>query len=143
MKRTATSVWKGSGKEGQGTLTTQSKAFDNQPYSFKLRFENEDGKQGTNPEELIAAAHAGCFNMALSVALGGKGYTPDELQTEAAVSLDKEGEGFAISKVVLKMKAKVPDISKEEFEKIANGAKENCPVSKVLNCPIELQTELQ
>jgi osmotically inducible protein OsmC len=143
MKRTATSVWKGSGKEGQGTLTTQSKVFDDQPYSFKLRFENEDGKQGTNPEELIAAAHAGCFNMALSVALGGKGYTPDELQTEAAVSLDKEGEGFAISKVVLKMKAKVPGISKEEFEKIANGAKENCPVSKVLNCPIELQMELQ
>jgi osmotically inducible protein OsmC len=143
MKRTATSVWKGSGKEGQGTLTTQSRVFDNQPYSFKLRFENEDGKQGTNPEELIAAAHAGCFNMALSFALGGEGYTPDELHTEAAVSLDKEGEGFAISKVVLKMKARVPDISKEEFEKIANGAKENCPVSKVLNCPIELQMELQ
>jgi osmotically inducible protein OsmC len=143
MKRTAISVWKGSGKEGQGTLTTQSRVFDKQPYSFKLRFENEDGKQGTNPEELIAAAHAGCFNMALSFALGGEGYTPDELQTEAAVSLDKEGEGFAISKVVLKMKAKVPDISKEEFEKIANGAKENCPVSKVLKCPIELQLELK
>lgn len=143
MKRTANAVWKGSGKEGQGSLTTQSKVFDEQPYSFKLRFENEDGKQGTNPEELIAAAHAGCFNMALSFALGGEGFTPDELRTEAAISLEKEGEGFAIKKSVLKLTAKVPDISKEQFEKIAKGAKENCPVSKVLNCPIELQIEFK
>ena len=145
MKRTANSVWKGSGKEGQGTLTTQSKVFNEQPFSFKLRFENEDGKQGTNPEELIAAAHAGCFNMALSFALGGEGFTPDELRTEAVVSLEKEetGEGFAITKSVLKLTAKVQDISREEFEKIANGAKENCPVSKALNCPIELQIELK
>lgn len=143
MKRTANAVWKGSGKEGQGSLTTQSKVFDEQPFSFKLRFENEDGKQGTNPEELIAAAHAGCFNMALSFALGGEGFTPDELRTEAAISLEKEGEGFAIKKSVLKLTAKVPDISKEQFEKIAQGAKENCPVSKVLNCPIELQIEFK
>lgn len=143
MKRTANAVWKGSGKEGQGSLTTQSKVFNEQPYSFKLRFENEDGKQGTNPEELIAAAHAGCFNMALSFALGGEGFTPDELRTEAAISLEKEGEGFAIKKSVLKLTAKVPEISKEQFEKIAEGAKENCPVSKVLNCPIELQIEFK
>ena len=145
MRRRATSTWKGSGKEGQGTLTTQSKTFNEQPYSAKLRFENEDGKQGTNPEELIAAAHAGCFNMALSFALGGEGYTPDELRTEATVSIEKEeeGEGFTITKSVLKLTAQVSDISKEEFEKIANGAKENCPVSKVLNCPIELQIEMK
>lgn len=143
MKRTANSVWKGSGKEGQGTLTTQSKVFNEQPYSFKLRFQNEEGKEGTNPEELIAAAHAGCFNMALAVALGGEGHTPEELRTEAAISLEKEGEGFAIKKSVLKLSARVPDISKEDFEKIAQGAKENCPVSKVLNCPIELQFELK
>ncbi len=97
------------------------------------------------PKRLIAAAHAGCFNMALSFALGGEGYTPDELRTEAAVSLDKEkeGAGYYVSKVVLKMTAQVPNISKEAFEKIANGAKENCPVSKVLNCPIELQLDLK
>lgn len=143
MKRTANSVWKGSGKEGQGTLTTQSKVFNEQPYSFKLRFQNEEGKEGTNPEELIAAAHAGCFNMALAVALGGEGHTPEELRTEAAITLEKEGEGFAIKKSVLKLSARVPDISKEDFEKFAQGAKENCPVSKVLNCPIELQLELK
>lgn len=145
MKRRATSVWKGPGMEGQGTLTTQSKAFNEQPYSTKMRFENEDGKQGTNPEELIAAAHAGCFNMALSFALGGEGYTPDELRTEAVVSVEKEegSNDYTITKSVLKLSAQVPDISKEAFEKIAQGAKKNCPVSKVLNCPIELEVELK
>lgn len=145
MKRTAHSVWKGPGKEGQGTLTTQSKVLNEQPYSAKLRFENEEGKQGTNPEELIGAAHAGCFNMALSFALGGEGYTPDELNTDATVTIekDKDSNDFSITKVVLKLSARVPDISKEEFEKIANGAKKNCPVSKVLSCPIELQAELK
>ena len=140
MKRTATSVWKGSGKDGQGTLTTQSGTFKEQPYSAKLRFENEDGKAGTNPEELIAAAHAGCFNMALSFQLGGAGYTPTELRTEAVVTLEKEGEGFAVKKSLLKLTAQVPDINEEEFNKIAKAAKEGCPISKVLNCEIELQS---
>ena len=143
MKRTATSVWKGSGQEGKGTLTTQSGIFKEQPYSFKTRFKNEEGKEGTNPEELIAAAHAGCFNMALSVALGQSGYTPDELRTEAAVSLEKEGEGFAVTKSVLTLSAKIPNIKQDEFDKIAKGAKENCPISKLFNCTIELNSELK
>lgn len=143
MKRTATSLWKGSGKEGQGTLTTQSGVFKEQPYSFKTRFQNEEGKEGTNPEELIAAAHAGCFNMALSVQLGQAGYTPKELRTEAAISLEKQGEGFAITKSVLKLKANIPEIQEEEFNKIAREAKEGCPVSKLLNCDIELESTLE
>ena len=143
MKRTATSVWKGSGQEGKGTLTTQSGVFKEQPYSFNTRFKNEDGKEGTNPEELIAAAHAGCFNMALSVALGQSGYTPDELRTEAAVSLEKQGEGFAVTKSVLTLSARIPNIKQDEFDKIAKGAKENCPISKLFNCTIELNSELK
>ncbi len=143
MKRSATSVWKGSGKDGQGTLTTQSGVFKDQPYSFKLRFENEDGKAGTNPEELIAAAHAGCFNMALSVQLGKAGYTPSELRTEAVISLDQQGEGFAVTKSVLKLAAQIPDIKEDEFNKIAKAAKEGCPISKLLNCEIELQSSLK
>lgn len=143
MKRTATSLWKGSGKEGQGTLTTQSGAFKEQPYSFKLRFQNEEGKEGTNPEELIAAAHAGCFNMALGVELGKAGYTPDQLHTEAAVSLEKEGEGFSVTKSALKLTAQIPDIEEEEFNKIAQAAKEGCPISKLLNCEITLDSTLK
>lgn len=143
MKRTATSIWKGSGKEGKGTLSTQSGAFKEQPYSFKLRFENEDGKQGTNPEELIAAAHAGCFNMALAVELGNAGYTPETLSTEAVVSLEKQGEGFDVTKSVLKLTAQIPGIKEEEFKKIAQGAKEGCPISKLLNCEISLESNLK
>lgn len=143
MKRTATSIWKGSGKEGQGTLTTQSGAFKELPYSFKLRFQNEDGKQGTNPEELIAAAHAGCFNMALGVELGKAGYTPDQLHTEAAVSLEKVGDGFSVTKSALKLTAQIPDIKEEEFKKIAQAAKEGCPISKLLNCEITLDSTLK
>lgn len=143
MKRTATSVWKGSGKEGQGTLSTQSGAFNELPYSFKLRFENEDGKQGTNPEELIAAAHSGCFNMALAVELGKAGYTPDELHTEAAVSLEKGGEGFSVTKSALKLTARIPGIEEDEFNKIARAAKEGCPISKLLNCEISLDSTLK
>lgn len=143
MKRTATSIWKGSGQEGQGTLTTQSGAFKEQPYSFKMRFQNEDGKQGTNPEELIAAAHAGCFNMALAVELGKAGHTPDQLHTEAAVSLEKEGEGFSVTKSALKLTARISGIEEGEFNKIAQAAKENCPISKLLNCDITLDSTLK
>lgn len=132
MKRTAESTWEGSGKTGQGYLRTQSGVFDKQPYSFSTRFENEDGKKGTNPEELIGAAHAGCFNMALAVELGKKDITPEMLDTQATVHLNKKEAGFAIEEIHLKLRAKVPGISKEDFEKVANGAKENCPVSKAL-----------
>lgn len=142
MKRTGKAVWKGSGLEGSGTLTTQSGAFDKQPYSVKLRFENEDGKKGTNPEEMIATAHAGCFAMALSVELGKAGYTADEINVDANLSLDKDGEGWAITKIDLKLNATVPEISEEKFSELANGAKEGCPVSKVLDCEITLDHKL-
>lgn len=142
MKRTADAVWKGAGLSGSGTLSTQSGVFDQQPYSIKTRFENEDGKQGTNPEELIAAAHAGCFAMALSVELEKADYTADTLDVQAKVNLDKDGDGWKISKVDLTLDAKVPDISDDEFDKLANGAKEGCPISKLLNAEITLDYTL-
>src|SRR5690606_13319116 len=133
MKRKATAIWKGTGKDGQGSLSSPSNFFDNAPYSAKSRFENEDRKAGTNPEELIAAAHAGCFNMALSFQLQGKGYTADELNTVATVTLEKEGEGFSVTGITLDLTGKVPGIDRNEFEELAKGAKENCPISKALN----------
>jgi len=142
MKRTAQAVWKGAGTKGSGTLTTQSGAFKEHPYSLKLRFENEDGKQGTNPEELIAAAHAGCFAMALSVGLEKAGYTPDTLDTEAALTLSQVDGGWKITRIELTLDATVPEISKDEFDKIANDSKKGCPVSKVLNCEITLDYTL-
>lgn len=143
MKRTAKAVWKGSGFEGSGTLSTpKSGVFNQQPYSVKLRFENEDGKLGTNPEELIAAAHAGCYAMALSVGLQKAGYTADTLEATSVISLDKDGEGWSIAKSEITLQATVPDITEEDFDKIANGAKAGCPVSKVLNCEITLDYTL-
>jgi osmotically inducible protein OsmC len=139
MKRKATSIWKGSGKEGSGTLSSPSSFFDNTPYSAKTRFENEDGKQGTNPEELIAAAHAGCFNMALSFQISGKGYTADELNTVATVNLEKGDDGYAITGIHLDLKGKVPDMDEAEFKELAQAAKEGCPVSKALKAvPVSL-----
>ncbi|MCB0597596.1 MAG: OsmC family protein [Lewinellaceae bacterium] len=132
MKRTANAVWKGTGKEGKGTLTTQSGAFKEQPYSFRMRFQNEDGKEGTNPEELIAAAHAGCFNMALAVQLSNAGFTPGELKTEAKLHLETVEGAPTITKIELTLVAEVPGIGKEKFMELANGAKANCPVSRVL-----------
>lgn len=145
MKRTAESTWTGSGKEGSGHLSTQSGAFDKQPYSFKMRFENEDGKQGTNPEELIGAAHAGCFNMALAVELGKQNIEPQQLHTVATVHLNKTDAGFAIEEIHLKLRARIRDISEEDFKKLASGAKENCPVSKLLKpgTKIVLDAELE
>lgn len=132
MKREATAVWKGSGKEGKGQLTTRSGVLDNTPYSFKLRFQNEDGKAGTNPEELIGAAHAGCYSMALAVALSNAGHDANELHTQAHVSLEKSDQGFSITKIQLNLTAKVPGISEDNFKDIAESAKKNCPVSKAL-----------
>lgn len=143
MKRKASAVWNGSGKDGKGKLTTQSGVFSDQPYSARLRFENEDGKAGTNPEELIGAAHAGCYAMALSFALSGEGYTANEIKVDAVVHLEKEAAGFSIPKIDLTLEATIPDISEEEFMKLAQGAKENCPVSKVLNAEITLNAKLQ
>lgn len=135
MKRTATAAWNGTVKEGKGTLTTKSKTLDKQNYSFHSRF--EDGA-GTNPEELIAAAHAGCFTMALSHGLTEAGYTPGDLKTDCAVD-------FQDQKIVeshLTTTASVPGIEKEEFDKIITDAKENCPISKVLNTTITLEYTL-
>ena len=132
MKRTANAVWKGTGKEGKGTLTTQSGAFKEQPYSFRMRFENEDGKLGTNPEELIAAAHAGCFNMALAVQLSNAGFTPGALKTEAKLHLETVDGAPTITKIELTLEAEVPGIGQEKFMELANGAKAGCPVSRVL-----------
>src|SRR5690606_14802104 len=112
-------VWNGTGKEGSGILSSPSSFFDNTPYSFKTRFENEDGKAGTNPEELIAAAHAGCFNMALSFQIAGEGYTAEELRTIATVTLDSQDGGFAITGITLDLTGKVPGMEQEQFEKLA------------------------
>lgn len=133
--RNAKAQWKGSGKEGKGTLTTESTVLDNAQYSFNTRF--EDGK-GTNPEELIGAAHAGCFSMQLSFLLGEEGFTPTTLDVDAKVDF-KDGE---IVKVTLHLKGDVPEISEEQFKKIAQKAKEVCPVSKLLNAEIELNASL-
>ncbi|MDI7774264.1 OsmC family protein [Asticcacaulis sp. EMRT-3] len=143
MIRTAKAHWAGNGQQGEGSLTTQSGVLDQQPYSFKLRFENADGKAGTNPEELIAAAHSGCFSMALAFALGAAGFTADSIDTEASVDLQPADGGFAIAAIKLKLSAKIPGISADQFQEIAAGAKAGCPVSKALSSvPITLEAVL-
>jgi lipoyl-dependent peroxiredoxin len=139
MIRKAIAVWRGTGRAGSGDLSTDSGVLAKTPYSFRTRFENE---KGTNPEELIAAAHAGCFTMALAFGLQGAGYTPTELNTEAAVSLDPEGQGFRISRSVLTLRAKVPNLDQSTFARIAKDAEQNCPVSKVLKAEITLDAKL-
>lgn len=129
MKKTASAVWQGGLKDGKGQISTESGALKSNPYGFNTRFE---GQPGTNPEELIGAAHAGCFSMALSMILGGANLTADRIDTIAEVTLDKVGEGFEITAVHLILKAKVPGASEEQFKDLANKAKEGCPVSKVL-----------
>ena len=140
MIRKARAVWRGTGKDGDGDLTTDSGVLSGTPYSFKTRFESE---KGTNPEELIAAAHAGCFTMALAFQLQGAGFPPAELATEAAVSLEKEGQGFRIAKSALTLKAQVPGIDRQKFEELARAAEKNCPVSKVLNAEITMEWTLE
>ena len=143
MIRTANAHWAGSGKDGQGSLTTQSHVLNNQPYSFKLRFENENGQAGTNPEELIAAAHAGCFTMATAFALQNAGFTATSLDCEADVNLQPGEGGFSITAITLKLKASIPGITKEQFDTITAGAKAGCPVSKALSSvPITLEATL-
>ena len=138
MKRKVNAIWIGDGADGNGVLSAQSGAFDKMPYSFKTRFENDEGKLGTNPEELIAAAHAGCFNMKLSFVLNEAGYSPEELNTDAVLTFE---DGKIIS-IELNLSAKVSGVSKEEFEKLAEDAKKNCPISGVLNCDINLNPSL-
>ena len=138
MKRKINAIWKGDGADGTGVLTAQSGAFNNMPYSFKTRFKNDDGTLGTNPEELIAAAHAGCFNMKLSFVLNESEYNPEELNTDAVLTFE---DGKVIS-IELNLKAKVPNINEEKFQELAKEAKENCPISGALNCDIILNAVL-
>jgi len=140
MKRNGSEVWRGGLKDGKGTVSTDSGVLSNTQYSFSTRF--EDGK-GTNPEELIAAAHAGCFSMALSAQLGNAGMTAEQIQTTASVSLDKTDGGFAITAVHLDVRAKIPGADKQAFETAANNAKSGCPVSKVLNATITMDAKLE
>ena len=139
MIRKAKAVWTGTGRDGKGALSSESGTLANTPYSFKTRFENETG---TNPEELIAAAHAGCFTMALAFGLQLAGFTPTELSTEAAVTLEPEGKGFRISKSDLTLSANVPNLDETTFTRIAGEAEKNCLVSKVLNATISLDAKL-
>ncbi|MBK5010221.1 OsmC family protein [Pseudomonas sp. S60] len=139
MKKTASAIWQGGLKDGKGLLSTESGALKQNPYGFNTRFEKTPG---TNPEELIGAAHAGCFSMALSMMLGEAGFTPERIDTAAEVTLDKQPDGFAITAVHLVLRAKVPGASAEQFEEIANKAKAGCPVSKVLNAKITLDASL-
>src|ERR1700731_4617425 len=139
MIRKARAVWRGTGRAGSGNLSTDSGVLAETPYSFKTRFENE---KGTNPEELIAAPNAGCFTMALAFGLQGVGYTPSELSTEAAVTLDPEGQGFRISRSALTLRANVPNLDEATFARMAGDAEKNCPVSKVLNAEITLDAKL-
>ena len=138
MERKVNAVWSGSGTDGTGILNAQSGAFNNMPYSFKTRFKNNDGKLGTNPEELIAAALAGCFNMKLSFVLNDAGFKPEILETDA-VLIFEEG---VVTNIALNLNAKVADIDLEKFKTLANEAKNNCPISGVLNCNITLEANL-
>ena len=142
MQRSAQAVWNGSGLQGSGTLTTLSGAMKDQPYSFKLRFQDEHGTEGTNPEELIAAAHAGCFSMALSFGLTNAGHVPTQLHTKAELTMEKQEIGFTIIGIVLQVTGTVPGISAERFAELAAAAKVGCPVSRALNVPITLEATL-
>ena len=138
MKRDVIAIWKGDGADGNGVLTAQSGAFNKMPYSFKTRFENDNGKLGTNPEELIAGALSGCFNMKLAFVLNESNFNPDELNTVAILTF----ENGKIISIDLNLKAKVPGINKDKFDLLAEEAKNNCPISGALNCEINLNTTL-
>ena len=138
MKRRINAIWTGDGSNGKGTLNAQSGAFNHMPYTFKTRFENDNGTLGTNPEELIASALAGCFNMKLSFDLNEANFNPENLNTDAILSFE---DGKILS-IELKLKGKVPNISEDKFYELANNAKDNCPISGVLNCDISLNITL-
>jgi osmotically inducible protein OsmC len=139
MQKQGWAVWSGGIKDGGGTISTESGVLKEAPYGFKARF--EDGP-GTNPEELIGAAHAGCFSMALSLMLGEAGFKIERIETRAKITLEKSGDGFAITASHLDVSAKIPDIEQARFEDIANKAKASCPVSKLLNAHITMNAAL-
>ena len=139
MKRSASAVWRGGLKDGKGTVSSESGVLSSTPYNFRMRFENE---KGTNPEELIAAAHAACFSMALSAQLDGAGLTADSIETTATVTLDKVDEGFAVTSSHLKTTVKVAGADRAKVQKAADDAKAGCPISKLLNAPITLDATI-
>jgi osmotically inducible protein OsmC len=140
MKRKASAVWRGGLKGGKGSITTESGVLKQTPYSFSTRFENGIG---TNPEELIAAAHAGCFSMAFSAELGKAGLTPESIHTTATVTLDKTDAGWAVTESHLDLTAKIPGMDELKFNAIANAAKEGCPVSRLLKANVTLDAKLE
>ncbi|MBV9269013.1 MAG: OsmC family protein [Acidobacteriaceae bacterium] len=140
MERTAKAQWSGDLKSGKGNLSSQSGLLSSAPYSFRDRF--EDGPN-TNPEELLAAAHAGCFSMALSLMLQNEGLKAESIQTTCRITLDKEGEGFAIKRSALELRARIPGASQEAFDRAAQNAKEGCPVSKLFDTEITLDAKLE
>jgi osmotically inducible protein OsmC len=140
LKRTASAEWKGNLKAGKGAISTASSVLDNTPYGYSSRFE---GAKGTNPEELIAAAHAGCFSMALSVQLEQAGLTADSIRTTCTISFEQAHDGWTITASHLDVKAKVPGADREKFQQAADSAKQGCPVSKVLNAEISMNAELE
>ena len=141
MQRNAKAQWKGDLKSGNGTISAPSGVLANTPYSFKTRF--EPGVNGTNPEELLAAAHAACFSMALSLMLQNEGLKAETIDTTCTISLEQEGEGFAIKRSHLDLKAKIPGASQDAFNRAANNAKEGCPVSKLYDTEITLNAQLE
>jgi osmotically inducible protein OsmC len=132
LKRSSTAIWHGTGPKGTGSITTLSGALKDAPYGFNTRFASEDGKAGTNPEELIAAAHASCFTMALSFQLTNAGHEPTELKTNAVVSMEKQDAGWGIVAIHLATEGTVPGVTSEKFVELANEAKKNCPISRAL-----------
>ena len=139
MKRSASAVWKGGLKDGRGTVSTDSGVLVGTPYNFRMRFEDE---KGTNPEELIAAAHAACFSMALSLLLGNAGMTADSIETKATVTLEQVGGGFDVTSSHLETAVKIPNANRAAFEQAAEGAKSGCPISKLLKTSITLNARL-
>jgi osmotically inducible protein OsmC len=139
MKRSASAVWKGGLKDGRGTVSSSSGTLSNVPYNFSMRFENETG---TNPEELIAAAHAACFSMALSVFLGNAGMTAESINTTATVTLEKVGDAFTVTASHLDTTVSIPNADKAKFQEAAEGAKAGCPISRLLNTKITLDAKL-
>ncbi|HET7569861.1 MAG TPA: OsmC family protein [Gammaproteobacteria bacterium] len=140
MKRNAAAAWEGGIKDGKGTVSAESGIFNDAPYSFRNRFEE---RTGTSPEELLAAAHASCYSMALSLVLGQSNLTPERIDTTATVTVEPDNGGFAITKVHLNVRARVPGADKTAFEAAANGAKDGCPVSKLFNAEITLNATLE
>lgn len=140
MQSTASAVWKGGLKAGSGAISSRSGVLSETPYTFSTRFE---GSAGTNPEELIAAAHAGCFSMALSAQLGEAGFTPDHVSTTATVTLEKADGGFAVTRIHLDVSARIPGADQSAFDTAANNAKTGCPISKLMNAEISMSANLK